>query len=210
MVSSTPPEVHAVEGPNGSVQYFAVSKSQNIASPVYVNGKVVPNRTATNARQRLAIRGQNKLTPKEELTINLAIRRLNNKGVVWTDHKLQNLDIVKDKSSPTGHRVVFFDFDGFRPVTGNDSSDRRRKARELQQKFDSIAVGRDAPDARGQFDMAPFGNGLADGDYVYSINANRDRDVYKGYSAQDGLSLRITTQNLFNNTALTESILIEQ
>ncbi|MGE9291579.1 MAG: hypothetical protein ACQKBT_11345, partial [Puniceicoccales bacterium] len=132
-------------GSDGKTYRFVMSREENISSPVYRtdgrpmtrNGQPV---TATNAWERTKERKQ-PLTMAEELTINLVIRDLNQNGIVWTDHKLQNLDIVPDSSSPTGFRVVFFDFDGFRPVNGKSRTARWEAARDIQRAFDNPAPG---------------------------------------------------------------------
>jgi hypothetical protein len=85
---------------------------------------------------------------------------LNHNGIVWTDHKLQNLDIVKEPKSPTGYKVIFFDFDGFRPVNGNNRAERKQIARDAQNGFDHIldgATDNNAMRYRNQFDFTAFG-----------------------------------------------------
>ena len=115
---------------------FAVSVEENISQQVR-NPKTGEVKSVTNAMERLAARGDKSLTPKEELTVNLAIRELNKNGIAWTDHKLQNFDIVPDPKSRTGHRMVFFDFDGFRPVKGKTRTERFKTARRSQRAYDS-------------------------------------------------------------------------
>jgi hypothetical protein len=100
------------------------------------------------------------LTTNEELTISTVLRGLNHNGIVWTDHKLQNLDIVKEPKSPTGYKVIFFDFDGFRPVNGNNRAERKQIARDAQNGFDHIldgATDNNAMRYRNQFDFTAFG-----------------------------------------------------
>ena len=135
---------------------FLMSREENISSPVFrrdntgrpmrdQQGRRLPVANArgdvvkaTNARERIEARGVG-LSQSEELTINLVIRDLNQHGIVWTDHKLKNLDVVPDDSSPTGYRVIFFDFDGFRPVKGETRDKRWRAARDIQKAFDNPA-----------------------------------------------------------------------
>lgn len=97
------------------------------------------------------------LTQKEELTINTVLRGMNHNGIAWTDHKLANLDVVKDPKSPTGHKVIFFDFDGFRAVKGNTRQERKNKAREIQTKFDHATRDRPANVSSADFDFTAFG-----------------------------------------------------
>ncbi|MFN3520391.1 MAG: hypothetical protein ACK4YT_13165 [Sphingomonas sp.] len=88
----------------------------------------------TNARDRFA---QRPPSPEEELTMALAIREMNNRGVVWTDHKPVNFDILPDAASPTGYRMLIFDTGGIRPATGLTAESRAVTARELQRLFDT-------------------------------------------------------------------------
>lgn len=220
VVSSDAPKVYKVSGGNGVAdQYFAVSRSQNIASPVYAANGARLGGVATNARERIQKRGLNSegkqgLTSKEELTINLVVRRLNNKGIVWTDHKLKNLDVVKDKTSPTGHRVVLFDFDGFRPISGVTRADRREKARKIQKQLDNIKRRQsDREPLRtlsgenidlGSFDMTAFDNSVRG--FMFTAEANRDRADYLSYNNMSAQQLRDATNQQFNDYDLTVSI----
>ncbi|WP_026758775.1 hypothetical protein [Sediminimonas qiaohouensis] len=87
----------------------------------------------TDAKTRFAQRRPN---AAEELTMALAIRQMNRRGVVWTDHKLANFDIVPNPESPTGYQMVIFDTGGVRPVAGSDRFARGRNAQRLQRVFD--------------------------------------------------------------------------
>jgi hypothetical protein len=155
--------------------------------------------------------GTKSLTAEEELTVNLVMRDLNQNGVVWTDHKLANFDIVPDPASATGHRVVFFDLDGFRPVRGNDSPQRYESAREMQRIFDSapdmyVLQSRIAnfesqkyPDGRGAFDFTAFGGGNLG--WVATPGANKTRQGYNVLNnmARENFAKTITTFNAANN-----------
>jgi len=98
------------------------------------------------------------ITKQEEVTINTVLRGLNHNGIAWTDHKLQNLDVVKEPKSPTGYKVIFFDFDGFRAVKGNSRLERKNKAREIQTKFDHATRDKPARVDRFDFDFTAFGS----------------------------------------------------
>jgi hypothetical protein len=124
------------------------------------NGEVV-----TNAAERFKARPGGQPTNAEAMTIQMAVRKLNQEGIVWTDNKLANLDVVPDASSPTGYKVVFFDFDGFRPVKGDTPLKRWSNARDYQRRFDSLGpsnkkeyfnmVLKEEP-----FDYRPFGKNV--------------------------------------------------
>jgi len=202
-----PPVIWKARAPNGTTQRFALTRDENISSPVYdVNGnaKLKANGErikVTDARSRIEARGY-ELTPKEELTINLVVRGLNQNGIAWTDHKLANLDIVKDRKSPTGHRVVFFDFDAFRPVKGANRKERYKNAREIQRGFDTLKRGESAsnkiPGLRQRFDYQAFGNdpNFANFDnfsYLYSAGANRGRKEYLDYDTRDAATINKAT-----------------
>lgn len=92
----------------------------------------------TNAKKRFADRAPN---AEEELTMALAMREMNDKGVVWTDHKPANFDIVPNPDAPTGYQMVIFDTGGIRPVTGATEASRARTALEVQHTFDSVPYG---------------------------------------------------------------------
>jgi hypothetical protein len=147
----------------GKEYHFVFNREENIASVVYADRdnpkspvQIVDSLTkmpitASNAEDRAKLRDNTKekekrspLTDLEELTINLVIRTLNDHGLVWTDHKLANLDIVRNEDSPTGYQVIFFDFDGFRQVKGDgsprESQRQAEAAREIQKAFDNPAL----------------------------------------------------------------------
>ena len=190
-----PPVIMEAKAPNGTTQKFALSKEQNIASPVYdANGNVIGK--ATNAQERLQKRGTQQLTKQEELTINLVIRGLNQNGIAWTDHKLANLDIVKDPKSPTGHRVVFFDFDAFRPVQGADKKERYARARKVQRTFDQLDKGQMTQQLSNElvskFDFTAFGGPGNVTVYMYTPGANKSRAEYHRYDARDAKTINET------------------
>ncbi len=140
-------EVITYQEENSNDEYrFLITREENIASEVKtLEGNPVKDlnnntKTASNAYERVLIRNQ-LLNKAESLTINLVIRDLNDRGIVWTDLKLANLDIVKDEESPTGYRVIFFDFDGFRPLKGEDPAKRAAAARDIQKAFDAPRLG---------------------------------------------------------------------
>lgn len=183
-----PPVIMEAKAPNGTTQKFALSKEQNIASPVYDNnGNVIGK--ATNAQERLKIRGTNQLTKQEELTINLVVRGLNQNGIAWTDHKLANLDIVKDPKSPTGHRVVFFDFDAFRPVKGADKKERYARARKVQKTFDQLDRGQMTQQLSNtlvsKFDFTAFGGPANVTGYMFTPGANKSRTEYHKFDGKN-------------------------
>ena len=121
----------------------------------------------SNAKKRFAARPGGKPTEAEALTIQMAVRDLNQKGIVWTDSKLSNLDVVPDAASPTGYKVVYFDYDGFRPVKGDTKLARWRTARETQRRIDSIESREDlyrafvAMERERPFDYRAFGKEMS-------------------------------------------------
>ncbi len=92
----------------------------------------------TNAAQRFATRAPDQ---KEALTMALAIREMNNRGVIWTDHKPANFDIVPNPEAPTGYQMLIFDAGGIRPMKGATAESRARAAREMQRTFDQLPNG---------------------------------------------------------------------
>jgi hypothetical protein len=190
-----PPVIVEAKAPNGVVHKFALTKEQNIASPVYDNNGLEIDKV-TNAQERLRKRGQNQLTKQEELTINLVIRGLNQNGIAWTDHKLANLDIVKDPKSPTGHRVVFFDFDAFRPVQGGDKKARYARARKVQKTFDNLDKDQMTEQLNNElvskFDFTAFGGPRNVTGYMYTPGANKSRAEYHRYDARDAKTINET------------------
>ncbi|MEM0947159.1 MAG: hypothetical protein AAGK37_07115 [Pseudomonadota bacterium] len=87
-----------------------------------------------NAAQRFAANPPNEM---QQLTMQLAIRELNRRGIAWTDHKMTNFDIVVDRNSRTGYKMVLFDYGGFVPVNGPTPFARYQNARALQAWTDS-------------------------------------------------------------------------
>lgn len=133
---------------------------------------------------------QDAITPNEELAINAVVRGMNKHGIVWTDHKMENLDIVSDPKSPLGYKVRFFDFDGFRVVQGNSQEARAKAARDLQRSYDR-RVDPSTPDAE-----RPIGDGQLQrqqnafdftangGDFIVQVSsagANNLRTRYQNY-----------------------------
>ncbi len=190
----------------GITHRFALTRDENISSPVYHgNGAPFVNKdgspvTVTNAADRIAKRGRY-LSLKEELTINMVIRELNQNGIVWTDHKLENLDIVKDNSSVTGYRVIFFDFDAFRPVVGDSRRYRYKVARDMQKFFDNIekherAGQKAGVDIHNYIDWTVFANDRSFS-YLYTPGANTYRKEYKDF---DRLDAKTFNKALFTST----------
>ena len=87
----------------------------------------------TNARDRFSQRQPNEA---EELTMALAMREMSRNGVIWSDHKPANFDIVPNPLAPTGYQMVIFDTGGIRPVTGASVETRAATALEIQRIFD--------------------------------------------------------------------------
>ena len=101
------------------------------------------------------------------MTMQLTMRRLNDEGLVWTDHKLANFDIVPDQLAPTGHRMVLFDHDGIRVAGGATKAERARNARQTQQIVDSLdgrspyeLYNKMAEDRLPDFNDAVFGKAM--------------------------------------------------
>jgi hypothetical protein len=95
------------------------------------NGKFV-----SNAYERFENRAPN---AGERATMNLAIREMNRKGVVWTDHKMNNFDIVP-ANTPTGYKMVIFDKGGIVPAVGNNATEKFNNARKAQKVFDRLPL----------------------------------------------------------------------
>lgn len=160
---------------------FAVSVEENIGKVVR-NPKTGQTKIVTNALDRINARGDKSLTPKEELTVNLAIRELNKNGIAWTDHKLANFDIVPDPKSRTGHRMVFFDFDGFRPVKGKTRTERFKVARRSQRAYDAHLNQED--------DLARrLGIDLSDPKFAKGT-PQRDENLQRAISEKNGFDFR--------------------
>lgn len=167
--------------------------------------------TATNAADRIELRAKNKkrlealaqgknlklkdvavsdnelvsaITPNEELAINAVVRGLNKHGIVWTDQKMGNFDLVDDPKSPLGYKVLFFDFDGFRVVNGANSQKRAENARKLQKDYDHTSAempGDNQIDRQmSVFDYTAAGVGFID--QVATPHQNSSRDKYRQYN----------------------------
>jgi len=96
---------------------------------------IAPDGSAiTDAQKRFSYRDPNMA---EMATMALGIREMNRRGLVWTDHKPPNFDIVRDPSSPTGYKMLIFDTDGIRPAVGADTAERFQNARAMQRFFDN-------------------------------------------------------------------------
>lgn len=119
------------------------------------------------------------ITPNEALAINAVVRGLNKHGIVWTDHKMENFDIVYDPKSPLRHKVKFFDFDGFRVVKG-ETVKRSVEARKLQYAYDNDTNNAPADDAiqtlKKLFDYTATGGFVAQ---AATPHANDFRTHYK-------------------------------
>ena len=97
-------QVYRTDGPGNFL-----SIEQDVAT---VNAEL-PGRDPTHrtARSRFGkfenglFDGESQPTLPQYVTMALAIREMNRKGLVWTDHKLINFDIVRS-NSPTGYEMV--------------------------------------------------------------------------------------------------------
>jgi hypothetical protein len=143
----------------------------------------------TNASDRFAARPPNSA---QELTKALAIREMNRRGVIWTDHKLKNFDIVENLNTPTGYQMLIFDTGGIRPVKGEFVYERARNAEALQRIFDHspASTGKKLPpafvirvyDSVKFMDNRVMGNALEDWMPVFSPNQINRPDNYYHYS----------------------------
>lgn len=145
-----------IKDPYDPNRSFLLTREENLA--VKING-----RTVTNAGERFAD-GMPPPNPKQLATMTLAVREMNAKGLVWSDHKLANFDIVPDDLSATGYKMVIFDTGGVRPVTGIDATTMAANARRLQKVYDNTPrerLGRYLSGANGKLiglvDNRPFG-----------------------------------------------------
>jgi len=201
--------VHTVEQNISSPVYYKDAKGR-FQRVLDENGNSVQ---ATSAIDRIEIRAKNKkrlealangerlklkevkvtsdeiksaITPNEELTINTVIRGLNKHGIVWTDHKMENFDVVADPKSPLGYKVKFFDFDGFRVVKGK-ASERSVKARKLQVDYDNnysqAPADNDISTLNKLFDYTAGGVGFIE--QASTPNANVFRKQYERYNQVD-------------------------
>ena len=116
---------------NDPSKRYLVSTEENIANDIRKDGKRI-----TCASDRFHPKKGRPPTKAERVTMNLAIRELNQKGILWMDHKLGNFDIVADSASPTGHRMVIFDPGGFKTMKGKNPEMMWRNARQWQQIID--------------------------------------------------------------------------
>lgn len=170
-----------VDDPFHAGRKFVITREDNIASTVAVrraDGSTAQE-TVTNAAERFALRPSGKANDAERLTVQLTLRKLNQEGIVWTDNKLTNLDVIVDQTSPTGYKVVFFDYDGFRIAKGATRHQRYANARQTQQVFSTLKKGdnltfkllnKDLPD----FDHTIFGT---------RMGTPRTIDPYKKFPA---------------------------
>lgn len=135
-----------IEDPNFPGRKFVVTKEDNISETLRVKQPdgTVKDVTVTDAEKRFAQRPDGQPTEAEIMTVQLTMRKLNQEGIVWTDHKWKNYDVIADDASPTGHKVVFFDLDGFRIAEGETSVLRSGNARQTQQIYDSAVKGDNA------------------------------------------------------------------
>jgi hypothetical protein len=125
---------------NGNFRLTQLKERFVVADPATGDEWVITiEERVSDARQRFA---QDSPSPEEELTMALAIREMNNRGVAWTDHKPTNFDIMPNRHAPTGYQMVIFDTGGMRPVTGATAEKRAATAGEIQSVFDrSAALG---------------------------------------------------------------------
>jgi hypothetical protein len=149
----------------------------------------------TNAADRFRVTPPN---PAQELTKALAIREMNRRGVVWTDHKLTNFDIIENPQSPTGYQMLIFDTGGIRPVTGQYVHERALTAEKVQRVFDQTparTVGKafieyfyEITAASNYFDNRVFGNPPPNGDWspIFSPNQINRQDGYYDLSMMRG------------------------
>lgn len=143
--------------------------------------------------------------PLDRFTMELAIRDLKAQGIAFTDHKLANLAVVKDPTSPTGRRVVFFDTGGMMPMKGADAAARARSARTVQRNFDAPkSAAKDAPHSRrfnayddsrfwDRVDERPFGNTSPAG--AATPGGNSRRSEYFKMSEMNAAELRNYVRN---------------
>jgi hypothetical protein len=149
----------------------------------------------TNAADRFRITPPN---PAQELTKALAIREMNRRGVVWTDHKLTNFDIIENPQSPTGYQMLIFDTGGIRPVTGQYVHERALTAEKVQRVFDQTpgrSIGKafieyfdEIMAASNYFDNRVFGTPPPNGDWspIFSPNQINRQDGYYDLSMMRG------------------------
>lgn len=190
---------------DGREHWFALSRGQNISAEEVItrpDGQFGQLAETSNAQDRRDARGPDhrggttSLTPDEEFTVNFVVRKLNKYGVVWTDHKLKNFDIVPDLQSFTGYRVLFFDLDGFHPVKGRDRATRAQTAREFQKIYDSstkdgllynslqaYAKQLGLENYQQAFDSTAFGHEISC--CITTVGANAERKTYAFFNAMN-------------------------
>jgi hypothetical protein len=167
---------------------YLIVQEQNIASEV-------DGRTITNAQQRFKNREPNEA---ELLTMQLAVREINQNGLIWTDHKRANFDIVPDSDSATGHRMVIFDTGGFKPMSGADEQLRWRNARQWQQFFDGSQDKAEVFSQQIRFlytiDDRAYGQNEV---FYFSPGANRKRTAYLALNEldPDGFAAHVDTMS---------------
>ena len=209
----TDPVLVETSSGTGETRRMAVTVEENIASEVRLHdgtrlldadGNPV---LVTNADDRLRARGDVALNEAERLTLNIAVRRLNRRGIVWTDQKLPNIDIVPNQKSPTGYQAVFFDLDGFRLIKSSTPMGRYELARPFQEAFDHSSTSRgmlkklnEAAIRQGStisesFDFGPY-NGT-EMSLPFTANVNRSRTDYNDLNELD-LDAFEATVILFN------------
>ena len=105
---------------------YMVTREENITDAQRAFKKRVRNKAGPDAPEADAL---------QKLTMELAIRDLNSRGLAFTDHKLENIALVK-ADTPTGYEMVMFDAGGIVPMRGADDVARAVNARRVQKEFD--------------------------------------------------------------------------
>jgi|GEM_PF-4875053 len=175
-------ELIIVDDPFRPGRKYVITKEDNIQDVVRVrqpDGSVVETKV-TSAKERFALRESKSSNEAERLTIQLAIRKLNQEGVIWTDHKLANLDVVPDAASPTGYKVDFFDHDAFRIAKGNTPYERYVTARKSQQIFDQSMRGQNSYHKMLASDLPDFDHTIFDREMIFlsTLGVNQGRTQY--------------------------------
>ncbi len=173
---SDPDILHLPDSDGRSSVSVAVSLEKNVSSAA----------KRFDYRNNLDAVGDRQPNALEMLTMHLAIRDLNSRGITWTDHKLDNFDIVPDPTSPTGYRMIILDPAGMIPNKGATVMNRAANAVEIQGHYD--VPGRGMPQFRAlksnlfqRMDDAPYG-GVEEMEMseiaVTTMSSNRGRDKY--------------------------------
>ena len=195
---------------------YMITREENISSPLVstagdpildLDGNPV---LVTDFARRVDLRGEQP-TDAEILTQQLAIRELNQNGLYWTDQKHGNFDIVRDSSSPTGHRLIFFDFDGIRPVlvdpnwSEQEVAVRRwERARRAQVYMDN-AIDEASLDFEGRYlfeiepitDYSPFAVG---GMHLpVTVHPNKVSQVYRRVNGLDAFAFEDLLSTVFRD-----------